>query len=68
MVFVEGLLAAGVARLHIIAHSMGNRMLLGAVHLLSHVFTPERSAASRALSQAPAVAAHGRARLGRGAA
>ena len=60
VVFVEGLLAAGVARLHIIAHSMGNRMLLGAVHSLRHVFTPERSAASRALSQAPAVAASSR--------
>ena len=53
VVFVEGLLAAGVARLHIIAHSMGNRMLLGAVHLLRHVFTPERSAACRTSSQAP---------------
>ena len=60
VVFVEGLLAAGVARLHIIAHSMGNRMLLGAVHLLSHVFTSEQSAASRAPSQAPAVAASSR--------
>ena len=45
VVFVEGLLAAGVARLHIIAHSMGNRLLLGAVHSLRHVLTPEQSAA-----------------------
>ena len=52
VVFVEGLLAAGVARLHIIAHSMGNRMLLGAVHSLRHVFTPERSASRGAPSQA----------------
>ena len=50
VVFVEGLLAAGVARLHIIAHSMGNRLLLGAVHSLRHVLTPEQSGAP---SQAP---------------
>ena len=50
VVFVEGLLAAGVARLHIITHSMGNRMLLNAIHLLQHVFTPERSATRRAPS------------------
>ena len=50
VVFVEGLLAAGVARLHIIAHSMGNRLLLGAIHSLRHVLTPEQSGAP---SQAP---------------